>query len=224
MATLYLQSSSGGYYSGDDLSLDVQLEEGGALHLTSQASTIVHHARHREGACSTVSLRSGAGSFLEYCPDPTILLAGSALTSQVRLELGREANAILCDAQLSHDPEGQAAPFARLRNEIFISRAGVPILLDRIDLNGRDWAAATGGFGAAGTVIVTGGTQTAETVRSALAGLTGCYIGVAEHSDRDLTLTRILASDGAALSRALQAAWAAARQSLTGALPRRRRK
>ena len=45
MATLYLQSSSGGLYGDDALSLDVTAAAGTAVHLTTTASTVVHAAR-----------------------------------------------------------------------------------------------------------------------------------------------------------------------------------
>lgn len=224
MATLYLQSSAGGYYSGDDLGLAVEVESGAALHLTSQASTIVHHARGGEGARSKVALTAGSGSLLEYCPDPNILLAGSALTAEVRLNLARGARAILTDAQLSHDPDGRGAPFSRLKNTVFLFRDGVPCLVDRLDLAGADWHARTGGYGAAGMVIVTGNAEIADDLRGALADLPNTYTGVAHHADRDVALARILATDGVALSRALITAWSTARESLVGETPRVRRK
>lgn len=225
MTTLYLQSSAGGYYGDDDLSLDVGLGPGAALHLTSQASTIVHHARGGSGTRAAVSLRAAPGSLLEYCPDPTILLAGSALRSRLLLELEGDACAILCDAQLPHDPSGAGLPFAHLSNKITLTRDGAPILIDRLDIAGADWPARTGGMRAAGTMIIAGAPQDAPAaLRAALADLRGTYLGVSDLADRGLTLIRLLAEDGAALSRALSATWIAARTSLTGAAPRRRRK
>jgi urease accessory protein len=53
LATLYLQSASGGLYAGDDLSLALHVGQGAAAHVTTQSATIVHacHARPARG-CS----------------------------------------------------------------------------------------------------------------------------------------------------------------------------
>src|SRR4030081_4152773 len=45
LATLYLQSASGGLYAADRLSLDLVVGAGSALNLTTQASTVVHDGR-----------------------------------------------------------------------------------------------------------------------------------------------------------------------------------
>src|SRR5277367_3978476 len=47
LATLYLQSASGGFYAGDRLKFDLTVGQGAALHLTTQASTVVHDGRGR---------------------------------------------------------------------------------------------------------------------------------------------------------------------------------
>src|SRR3981081_1957493 len=45
LATLYVQSTSGGLYAADRLALDLVVGTGAALNLTTQASTVVHDAR-----------------------------------------------------------------------------------------------------------------------------------------------------------------------------------
>src|ERR1700720_1634767 len=45
LATLYLQSASGGLYAADRLALGVTAGAGPALNLTTQASTVVHVGR-----------------------------------------------------------------------------------------------------------------------------------------------------------------------------------
>src|SRR5260370_8169750 len=45
LATLYLQSASGGLYAADRLKLDLTIGHGAALNLTTQASTVVHDGR-----------------------------------------------------------------------------------------------------------------------------------------------------------------------------------
>src|SRR6202167_3081718 len=47
LATLYLQSTSGGLYAADRLALDVTVGAGAALHLTTPASAVVHDGREQ---------------------------------------------------------------------------------------------------------------------------------------------------------------------------------
>jgi hypothetical protein len=46
IATLYLQSASGGLYRGDSVALSIVADPHAAAHVTTQASTIVHRTHH----------------------------------------------------------------------------------------------------------------------------------------------------------------------------------
>ncbi len=52
LATLYLQSTSGGLYAADRLELDLTVGAGAALHLTTQASTVVHDGARMVRQCA----------------------------------------------------------------------------------------------------------------------------------------------------------------------------
>jgi urease accessory protein len=224
MATLYLQSSSGGVYSGDDLSLDITVEAGARAHVTTQASTIVHDARGRQGVAQTVTLTLAQGARLDYLPDPAILMSGAKLRNRVTLHLDDGAQAILGDAQLAHDPDGDGRPFAWLENEIEIIGPEGTRLLDRFDLAGADWPARTGGFACSGMMIVAGGADAGAAMHHAAEAVPQTYAGLSVFNDRDIALIRFLASDGAALSRAMAATWRAAATALDGQPPAARRK
>ncbi len=224
MATLYLQSSSGGVYSGDDLSLDITAEAQAQAHVTTQASTIVHDARGREGVTQTVSLTVKDGARLDYLPDPAILMTGAKLCNRVTARIGKDARVILADAQLSHDPEGCARPFAWLENEVEILGPKGPLLLDRFELAGSDWPARTGGFACSGMMIVVGDPHTGPKMLQAAEALPGIYPGLSVFKDRGIALIRFLASDGAALTKAMTSMWRAAATTLDGTPPAERRK
>jgi urease accessory protein len=224
MATLYLQSSSGGIYRGDDLGLQVTLVDGAQVHLTTQAATIVHDARGGAGARQDVRLTLGAGAWLEYCPDPAILMSGAALTNRVTADLAEDAVLIMSDAQLCHDPDGDGQPFAALDSELRISGPDGPLFIDRFDLAGRHWQARTGGYPCAGVTIVAGAPQAGPAMAEALETLDGVYAGLSTLADRNIAIIRFLAKDGVALSRALRETWAAARLALRGRPPPPRRK
>lgn len=224
MATLYLQSSAGGVYSGDDLSLDIRVEAGAKAHVTTQASTIVHDARGREGVTQSVSLSTADGARLDYLPDPAILMTGAKLRNRVAAKIGEDARMILGDAQLIHDPEGRARPFSWLENEVEISGPEGQRMLDRFELSGDDWPSRTGGFACSGMMIVVGDPDAGADMLRAAGKISGIYAGLSVFRDRGIALVRFLASDGVALSKVLTATWHAAATTLDGRPPAVRRK
>ncbi|WP_340117800.1 urease accessory protein UreD [Pelagibius sp. 7325] len=236
MATLYLQSSSGGLYGDDDLHLDIALEEGAAAHVTTQASTVVHAAR---GGLTRqqVSLTCARDSLLEFLPDPLILFAGARLQTTLTAEIERGAILVLADSFLAHDPAASAAPFERFDNDIVVRRRGesLPLLIERLRLGGADWPPAAnrhlGAHACHGSLCVAhdrAGDAIAAAMKQALAdsGLdrAACYGGVNALGERGVVWARLLCRDGAALSKALKAVWQGARVALTGRLPSPRNK
>lgn len=235
MATLYLQSSSGGLYGDDDLSLEICVAEGAAAHVTTQASTVTHDARGGETR-QRVDLSVAAGGLLEYCPDPQILFAGARLRAEIVARAAPGAWLLIADAALVHDPAGRGRPFDRFVNEIRIETSeGALLLIDRARIEGADWAARTAGRPCCGALIaVAPGPEEAaglaERLAAALAeieradGVGRVYGGVSPLPERGVALARFLAADGAALSTAQEALRRAARIAMTGAPPARRPK
>ncbi len=224
MATLYLQSSSGGLYGDDDLTLKVQLEAGAAVHLTTQASSVVHDARGRPGAAQRVQLDVAEGALLEYLPDPAILMSGARLDNRVSARLGQGARLLMGDAQLIHDPGGDGRPFDRLSNTVHLAGPDGPLMIDRFDLPGADWLARTGGARCAAMIVAANLPGTGAAMAGAIETQPGIYAGLSDFPDRGFSVLRFLACDGAALSRAMTSAWRAARRATTGADPHPRRK
>ncbi|EEX16549.1 urease accessory protein UreD [Citreicella sp. SE45] len=223
MATLYLQSSSGGLYGDDDLGLKVQVGAGAAVHLTTQASSVVHDARGRPGSVQEVTLDVGEGALLEYLPDPAILMSGARLDNRVSARLGQGARLLMADAQLIHDPDGDGRPFGHLANSVALAGPEGPLILERFELQGGDWLARTGGARCAGMIIAANLPGSAPALAEAVEA-TGAYAGLSEFGDRGVSVLRFLAEDGVQLSRALSAAWRAHRIRTTGAEPHPRRK
>src|SRR5258708_12667409 len=81
LATLYLQSASGGLYAADRLKLDLTIGHGAALNLTTQASTVVHDGReHGSTICHSLTVEDKA-----FCPvisDPYVLFPATTLHLQ----------------------------------------------------------------------------------------------------------------------------------------------
>ena len=65
LATLYLQSSSGGIYAGEHLQLAIEVLDQAAVHVTTPAATLVHDSRGCAAALTT-RLRVAANAFLAW--------------------------------------------------------------------------------------------------------------------------------------------------------------
>ena len=229
MATLYLQSSSGGLYGDDDLHLGIALEDAAAAHVTTQASTIVHAGRGGTTQQS-VSLDCAPGSLLEYLPDPLILFTGARLRAKLTVQLAHDATLVFADAFLAHDPEAGRQGFDAFENDIVVRRCGepLPLLIERQRL-GKGLGLA--GYACHGSLCVVAN-DGLETVAAAMkrqlaeSGLAvdACYGAVNALPERGYVWARFLCRDGAALSTALDATWRGARLALTGRLPAPRRK
>jgi urease accessory protein len=230
LATLYVQSSSGGIYEDDRLGLQLSLDEGAEAHVTTQAATVVH-SMQRGRAEQTAILQCASGSYLEYLPDPQILFPGSTCRSAITVRLAEKAIALVSDSLLQHDPAGQGGAFATYLSEVVIQDAGGRALaVDRLAIDGGAIAerlpGVTGSFGAQGTLVLAGLNVPQGSVAGALRkiDLHGVAIGFSALPNSAGMLIRLLAADGAALKRGMHAVWGAVRLALKGSLPAERRK
>jgi len=233
MASLYLQSSAGGLFVGDRLSIRISAEAGAKAHVTTPASTVVH--RMPEGhARQQALLEAGPGSLLEYLPDPVILFPEACLRSRLRLRLGDGATAILADAFLPHDPAGTQEPFGSYESETEIEDAGGRrLVLDRFRVSGADVHSGTaglmGGRAMQATILAVSSAVAPEVLLTALRrGLEtsspSVYGAASLLPNACGAWARLLAKDGAALTGAMAQLWAAAREAVTETSPRPRRK
>ena len=231
MVTLYLQSLSGGIYEHERLSLTITAGAETRAHVTSQASTIVQSMQDGRAELA-VSMEAGEGALLEYIPDPLILFPRADLATALTVRRHEAAQVILADAFLAHDPEGRGRPFARLDSRLEVEAPDGRLLArDRFVLSGeayRDGLSHERAGGALATLVVLSGSDLIEPLLAALRGaledLPGTYAGASALPNDCGVRARLLGSDGVALRRAMHAAWAAARETLTGARPPERRK
>ncbi len=232
MVTLYLQSLSGGIYENERLSLGVVTEPGTRAHVTSQASTIVHSmdAGHAETA---VAIEAEEGSLLEYMPDPLILFPGARLSATTSIRRHATAIVICADAFLTHDPEGAGRLFGCLDNRLDITDCSGKLLArDRLVLSGDAFLSRRvmekGGYAALATLTVVApqalSIRLVEVMREALDRSADVYAGVSTLPNDCGAWARLLAADGASLRAAIEAAWVATREAVTGERPGHRRK
>ncbi|MCB1486599.1 MAG: urease accessory protein UreD [Bauldia sp.] len=245
MATLYLQSSSGGLYGDDVLDLTIAAETDARAHVTSQASTMVP-ASLGGRARLAVHLRADAGATLEYVPDPLIVFDGADAETSLDVSLAPGARAIVADAILLHDPTGKRPASGRWQNTITVSVDGEPMprLIERQCLGLGDPLAfglrrdtGPGAMGPCYGALYCLGIDTAVAAGALSAGLAALagagspagearwiYWGVNPLTAKGIVGARFLCGDGVMLSAALEAAWAAARRASGAAQPSQRRK
>lgn len=228
LATLYLQSASGGIYSGEHLDLAIEAAAGAQCQVTSQSSTIVHDCR---GLTSryTARIRAASGAFIALCSDPLILFPGAAIEMQTEVRLEPDAAAIIADGLVLHDPSGGGRePFALFANELTVSDvSGHRLLVDRWRVSGAEFSqlAPHGSQRMAGSVFALGRLPAVSSADlEAGVAATGSYAGATRLPNEAGLAVRLLAPDGAALARGLTRAWEILFTGLFGAPPGRRSK
>jgi urease accessory protein len=229
IATLYLQSASGGLYRGDDVALSIVAGPYAAAHVTTQASTIVH-TTHKRAVAQTTRIAIGEHSFVAMTPDPLVLFPGAEICCATEITLAATGCAILTDGLAHHDPQGTARPFERYSNVVVVrNESGRVLLSDRGSLAGESMlepASPLGPFRAVGTLLVLGrGSERcdADVLESRLTDL-GCVAGISKLPNDAGIGGRVLAANGGTLARGLEAAFAIAFDALIGVSPARRRK
>ncbi|MCB4767731.1 urease accessory protein UreD [Ancylobacter sp. Lp-2] len=227
VATLYVQSSSGGLYAGEDLTMRVRVGAGAALHLTTQASTIVQGDRGRP-ARIRLEIEVENGGFLAYTPDPQILFPGAAVDSRVAVNLIDDAEALIADALLLHDPKGAGGAPLFYRNRVDMRRDGLLVASDRQSVDGTDLARSDGplhGRRVAGSALWLRRSGTADAAAwEDASGAPGCLAGASLLPEGCGAGLRLLATDGAAYQRAMESAFTHVFATRFGIAPAPRRK
>jgi len=96
VATVFLQTPTGGLAQGDRHRVDIEVGPDARAHVTGQAATKVLGMERNYGRVD-VSLSVGAGGYLEYVPDPTILQAGSRCLVRTDAALAGDATLVVGD-------------------------------------------------------------------------------------------------------------------------------
>jgi urease accessory protein len=229
LATLYLQSASGGLYTADRLTLDLVVDTGAALNLTTQASTVVHDARG-QGSTMRQSVTVKDNAFCAIVSDPYVLFPGSDLSIATTATVAADATLIIADGFAAHDPRGRGGIFSRFSAHTRITRPDGRLLLsDRGSVGGEELAAgcgALGGMAAAGSVVMIAPPDRLADIAEieAAADACGCLAGVTAAPNQAGLAMRLLAPDSGTLIRGIEAAFhIAARAALDVDLALRRK-
>lgn len=232
MPTYYVQCCSGGLFAGDRLRWRIAVGTDARVHLTGSASTVVHEARE-DCARQEVCIEAAPGSYVEYLPDPMILLPGARLASSVRVCAHPGATVLSWDALVPHDHTGRGGSFDWIDASLRVEAPGGRLRArDRYLLHGATWARRLPGVTGthacqAGFAVVSdlhGAPELMRDVRTALAGHAAAYACASALPDSAGLWVRLLAPDAHVLRAALYSAWSAVRRVLLGAAPSVRRK
>ena len=227
LATLYLQSSSGGLYRADDLALTIELQPGARAAVTTQAATMVRDARGGAAVMRTV-LHLAPRSTLLFTPDPLVLFPGAALRSTLHLVLPDDAVALCTDGFACHDPTGGSGTFRQMGTETIIrTPCGRTLLADRGLIEGAALGTAAsplGPYRAAGTLLLLHARLDDAAALQAALDATGCLSGISDLPNAAGTAVRLLAPDGGRLTRGLAVAFDTCFRTIFGRPPAVRRK
>ena len=229
IATLYLQSASGGLYRADRLSLDIVAKSASHAHVTTQSATVVHDTG-AFAAHQATRVTVAADAVLALNPDPMILFPGAALELDTRIVLCAGGRAILSEGFASHDPRGEGRPFSRIGLSLRIeTETGRVLVTERSRLDGASLSGAAsplGPYAAYGSMMILGPAECLPGVEAmqAPADATGCLCGVSLLPNGVGLGVRILAPSGGTLSAGMDAVFAVAFEALSGAALARRRK
>jgi urease accessory protein len=229
LATLYLQSTSGGLYAADRLALEVTVGAGAALHLTTPASTVVHDGRE-QGSRMRHSVTVRDRAFCAVISDPYILFPGADLHIATIATVAADAVLILAEGFAVHDPHRRGGTFARFSAETRIMRPdGQRLVIDRGSIGGSDLAGngdALGGMNAACSVLMIAPPDRLADIAEieAAADQRGCLAGVTAAPNHAGLAMRLLAPDGGTLVRGIEAAFHVAARAALGVelAPRRK--
>ncbi|MCP2259554.1 urease accessory protein [Streptoalloteichus tenebrarius] len=150
-ATVHLVSSATAPLGGDELDLTVVVGPGAGLRLHGVAATLALPGHHPGGSGADVRIEVAEGGWLEYLPEPTVVTARADHTATLRVDLASDAR-FRSREVLVLGRSGERA--GRLRSTVHLTRAGEPLLRQRVDV-GEAWLDASAAHLAGRRVLAT---------------------------------------------------------------------
>jgi urease accessory protein len=205
-AEAILVNTAGGITGGDRFLLDVDVQTGATLSITTQAAERAYRAQTGEVGHVTTKLTVNDGAFLKWLPQELILFDHCAMKRRLDIQLAANARFLMVEPLVF----GRAAMPEVLRDVMFqdrikITRDNRPLYLDGMDLRGNAAAhlarpATANGAGAMASIVMVDPDAAShlKTLR-ALLPLTG---GASMMGD-DVLVIRQLACDSFELRRSL---------------------
>jgi urease accessory protein len=141
-AHVYLLHPPGGLVSGDDLSIGIHAAARAQALITTPGAGRIYRARENylpARQWQRIDLSVDAQGMLEWLPQPTIVFDGADVALDLHVDLAADATFIGWETLCLGRP-ASALPFLRGRIEQRwrVLRAGVPLLNDRLRIEGGD--------------------------------------------------------------------------------------
>jgi urease accessory protein len=203
-------NTSGGVAGGDVLRLSVQLAEGAAVTIASQAAERFYRALPDDPPASLrTDIILGGAATLDWLPQEAILFDGCALDRRLNVDMAADASFLGIETLVfGRAAMGELVRGARLADTIRVRRAGALILHDAIRLpEGVDAALARPAIAAGARAMATMllvAADAASRLDPLRAALAAQQAGASAWNG--MLLARILAPDAATLRRAVIAA------------------
>jgi urease accessory protein len=211
LATIYLQSASGGIFRGDSLGMTIEVASGAAVHITTQSETVVHNT-YDEPATQHLHVTLGDGAFAAYVPDLLVLFPGVSCISETTIVVAEGARMVICEGHSAHDPADSGGIFNSIMSTTIVRNVrGETLVEDRQQLSGRDLLSAAsplGGYRVTASVFLIGRTSAAVDYAALEQSLDqqACWCGATPlPTDAGLAI-RVVARSGGDLTRGLKTA------------------
>jgi urease accessory protein len=148
-ARVHLVGTAAGPLAGDDVGLDLVVRAGAELTVCASAATVALPAGAGRPSRMEVRAVVEAGACLCLWPQPTVAAAGCSHVSRTTVDLAADARLMLREELVG----GRSCDAAsgRLRSELRVDRAGLPVLHQTLTLGP---AAAYGAARCVGTLLV----------------------------------------------------------------------
>ncbi len=213
-------NTAGGVAGGDRFTLDVTVEPGARLVVTTAAAEKVYRTLEPD-ATIDVRLAVGATSSLAWLPRETILFNRARLRRTINIDLAEDARLLLAEAIVfGRSGMGEAVDAAGVFDRWHLRRGGRLIHAEAMRLDGAvaaklaQPAVANGGVAVATVLVV----PADEAVAAGIRALDDHFLGeVGVSAWNGLAVVRLCAADGAALRHDLVAVLTAVHN---GSLPR----
>ncbi|MGC1498065.1 MAG: urease accessory protein UreD [Sulfitobacter sp.] len=159
-AEAILVNTAGGITGGDQFALNIDVQTGAALTITTQAAERAYRAQRGEIGRVTTDVCVQGGAILNWLPQELILFERCALRRRLNIDLAAGARLLMVEPMVF----GRAAMPEVLRDVMFqdrirITRQGRPLYIDGMDLHGDATAhlaqpATANGAGAMASVVM----------------------------------------------------------------------
>ena len=210
-------NTAGGVAGGDAFDLDIAVEDGARLVVTTAAAEKVYRTLGPD-AMIGVTLDVGPGASLAWLPQETILFDRARLVRSIDVSLAPDARLMLAEAVVfGRSGMGEAVKEGALADRWRIRRDGELIYAETVRLDGAiagklaQAAVARGGIAVATVLIVPGDEATVAAIRANADAFAG---EVGASAWNGLATARLVAADGAALRHDLTHVMTAVRGSL----------